>query len=224
MWWRLFQRGQQLSSAVASIWFDPSGLWSRSVAGELSRTSFTKKSPRSKQNITMLLVAHFAYLQLLLLLFSQAESIRLLKAGTMIDAEGREYKSPRYGSGGVERSTYSQVNGTSPAHINCTDSSMIIEVNPDHFNRGRRVSFGALYLGGVQHWHNRACHLSPAANGHYVVKIQLQECGSTSTVKQRVNIEAPSCWTTDPFWVYAYFCRRRGTIWSTQTSCTTCRL
>lgn len=99
----------------------------------------------------------------------------------MIDAEGREYKSPRYESDGVERTTYSQVNGTSPVHITCTDSSMIIEVNPDHFKRGR--SFGALFLGGAPHWQNSMCHLLPAANGQYVITIKLQECGFKSTVK-----------------------------------------
>lgn len=145
----------------------------------------------------MLIVGHFFYVQLLLFLFSQAESIRPLKQGRMVDAEGREYKSPRYESDGEEKNTYSQVSGTSPVHIRCTDSSMIVEVNPDHFKRGRLVSLGALFLGGAQHWQNSMCHLSPAANGLYVVTIKLHECGSKSTVKHCVtcNIKMLSCLT-----------------------------
>lgn len=148
----------------------------------------------------MYIVGHFSYLQLLLFLFSQAESIRPLKQGRMIDAEGREYKSPRYESDGVERTTYSQVNGTSPVHVKCTDSSMIIEVNPDYFKRGRHASLRALVLGGAQHSQNSMCHLTPAANGQYVVAIKLHECGSRSTVIQRVtcNIMVLFCWTTEP--------------------------
>lgn len=146
----------------------------------------------------MLIVACISHLLLLLFLSSHAESIRLLKQGRMIDAEGREYKSPRYESDRAERTTYSQANGTSAARIDCTDSSMIIEVNPDHLKRGRRVSSGALFLGGGQHWQNSACHLLPAANGKYVITVKLQDCGAKSTVKQCVtcNIKVLSGETT----------------------------
>lgn len=134
----------------------------------------------------MLIAGHFFYLQLLLLLFSQAQSIRPLKQGRMIDAAGREYKSPRYESKGVERTTYSQVDGSPPVRIECTESSMTIQVNPAYFKRGKRVSFGELFLGEAQHWQNSKCQLLPA-NGQYVITVQLQECGSNSTVKQCVT-------------------------------------
>ncbi|XP_075880183.1 zona pellucida sperm-binding protein 3-like [Nelusetta ayraudi] len=128
----------------------------------------------------MLIVGHFSYLQLLFFLFSRAESIRPLKQGRMIDAEGREYKSPRYENDKVERTTYSQVNGSSPVHIECTDSFMIVEVNPDQFKKGSLASFGELFLGGPEYRQSSECHLLPAADGRYVIKVKLQECGSES--------------------------------------------
>lgn len=127
----------------------------------------------------MLTVGHFSHLQLLLFLFSQAESIRLLRQGRRIDVEGREYKSPKYEIDEVERADL-QVNGSSPVHIECTGSSMIIEVNPAQFRNGRVVSFKELFLGGTQHRQSSKCHLFPAANGKYVIEVDLQECGSES--------------------------------------------
>lgn len=135
----------------------------------------------------MLIVGHFSYLQLLFFLFSRAESIRPLKQGRMIDAEGREYKSPRYENDKVERTTYSQVNGSSPVHIECTDSFMIVEVNPDQFKKGSLASFGELFLGGPKYRQSSECHLLPTADGRYVIKVKLQECGSESKVKQCVT-------------------------------------
>lgn len=177
----------------------------------------------------MLIVGHFSYLQLLFFLFSRAESIRPLKQGRMIDAEGREYKSPRYENDKVERTTYSQVNGSFPVHIECTDSFMIVEVNPDQFKKGSLAYFGELFLGGPEYRQSSECHLLPAADGRFVIKVKLQECGSESKVKQCVTCNlcpsnVLSCLRTALFWVYTLFCRRSRTIWSTQTSCFSCRL
>lgn len=95
----------------------------------LSRGSVHQKFPCAEHNSTMLIAGSFRSLQLLFFLFSLTESIRLLKHGRKIDAEGREYKSPRYEIDEVETNTSSQVNSSSPVDIKCTDSSMIIVVN-----------------------------------------------------------------------------------------------
>lgn len=134
----------------------------------------------------MLIVGHFSWLQLLLFLFSQAESIRPLKQGRVIDAEGREYKTPRHDGDRAERTTYSQVDGSSPVRIECTDSFMTVKVDPDHFARGKHASFGHLFLGEGHHWQNSKCQLLPV-DGQYVITVELQECGSNSTVKRCVT-------------------------------------
>lgn len=135
----------------------------------------------------MCIVGHFSYLQLLFFLFSRAESIQPLKRGRMVDAEGREYKSPRYEIDKVESAPYSQVNGSSLVRIQCTDSLMNIDVYPDQFRKGSHASFGELFLGGAEHKQKRECHLLPAAEGKYAIQVQLQECGSEATVKRRVT-------------------------------------
>lgn len=159
----------------------------------LSRGSVHQKFPCAEHNSTMLIAGSFRSLQLLFFLFSLTESIRLLKHGRKIDAEGREYKSPRYEIDEVETTTSSQVNSSSPVDIKCTDSSMIIVVNPDHFKTGRRASFGELFLGGDEQRRSSKCHLSPTADGRYVIEVELQECGSKSTVKQRVTCNICVC-------------------------------
>lgn len=130
-----------------------------------------------------MIVGHFSSLQLLLFLFNRAASIGLLKEGRMIDDVGREYKSLRHESDGVERTAYPQVDGSQPVRIECTDSSMTVKVNPDYFKRGRFAPFGDLFLGEARHWQNSKCQLLPA-NGLYVITVELQECGSNSTVNQ----------------------------------------
>lgn len=165
----------------------------------------------------MCIVGHFSYLQLLFLLFSRAESIQPLKRGRMIDAEGREYKSPRYEIDKVKSATYSQVNSSSPVRIQCTDSFMNIDIYPDQFKKGSHASFGELFLGGAEHKQKSECHLLPAAEGKYVIQVQLQECGSEATVKQCVtcNLCLPNvlpCLRTALFRVYTLLCRRRRTI------------
>lgn len=124
----------------------------------------------------MQIVGHSAPLLLLLLssVFGVAETIQALKEGSMINPEGREFKSPRFGSE-AESNTGSQVNDSSPVHAQCTEASMIIVVDADLYRTGRRVSSRRAFSG-----RSRAV---AAGDGEYVIKAELQACGSKLTVR-----------------------------------------
>lgn len=134
--------------------------------------------------IVIVIVGHSAPLLMLLLfsVFGVAETIRVLKEGPMIDPEGREFKSPRFGSE-TESNTGSRVNDSSPVHVQCTEASMIIVVDADLYGTGRRVSPGELFLGGAEHQLSGQCRAVAAGDGEYVIKAELQGCGSKLTVR-----------------------------------------
>lgn len=122
---------------------------------------------------------------LLLLLssvFGVAETIRALKEGPMIDPEGREFKSPRFGSE-LESNTRSRVYDSSPVYVQCTEASMIIVVDADLYRTGRRVSHGEVFLGGAENQRSGQCRAVAAGDGEYVIKAELQGCGSKLTVR-----------------------------------------
>lgn len=128
----------------------------------------------------MVIVGRSASL-LLLFAFGVADAIRLLKEGPMIDAEGREYKSSalrvdKEGAGGP------QLNDGSTVRVQCTETSMIVVVKADLYKNGRLVSPGELALGEAEHPQSSRCRAVAAGYGEYVLKAELQDCGSELTV------------------------------------------
>ena len=105
-----------------------------------------------------------------LLLTFDVQAIQYLKEGPVIDAEGREYKSPplRVEKAGLRRIA-------SAIRVRCTDTSMMVVVKADLFETGRPVSPKELFLGEA--W-NPSCYAAASTDGEYVIKAELLECGS----------------------------------------------
>lgn len=103
-------------------------------------------------------------------------TIRLLKEGPMIDAEGREYKTLK-----VDEEQIREPEEESTIGVKCTDSSMIIVVKADLFRTGHVVSAEELFVGPVdqsQTW----CRHAAAAGSDFIIQTPLQDCGSILTV------------------------------------------
>lgn len=131
---------------------------------------------------TMVVAGRLAFLVLLLsFAFGVADAIRALKDGPMIDAEGREYKSPNLGSVGDD-SYRPQPRGGSTVRVHCTETSMIIVVRADLVKNGRLVSPGELFLGEGKYWQSPECQAAAAGYGTYIIEAKLQACGSKLSV------------------------------------------
>lgn len=109
----------------------------------------------------------------LLLTFGVVQAIRYFKDGPVIDAEGREYKTPLLGVEEDLRGLASAV------RVRCTDTSMTVVVKVDLFKTGRRVSPEELFLGEAP---NPSCQAAASTDGEYVIRAELLDCGSQSSV------------------------------------------
>lgn len=112
----------------------------------------------------------------LLLTFGLARAIRYLKEGPVVDAEGREYKSPPLR---VEEQGLGEPATTAAVHVHCMDTSIMVVVKTKLFKTGRLSSPGELFLGETLDPH---CQAAAPTNGNYVMVAELQDCGSTLTV------------------------------------------
>nr|XP_046270063.1 zona pellucida sperm-binding protein 3-like [Scatophagus argus] len=132
----------------------------------------------------MLTAGRSATLALLLsFAFGFADAIRPLKNGPMIDAEGREYKSPSLRTD-VENISGPQLNDGSTVRVHCTETSMIIVVKADLYKTGRLVSPAELFLAEADHSQSGRCQAVAAGDAEYVIEAQLQDCGSTLTISE----------------------------------------
>ncbi|XP_029293959.1 LOW QUALITY PROTEIN: zona pellucida sperm-binding protein 3-like [Cottoperca gobio] len=132
----------------------------------------------------MLIAGHAASLALLIsFAFGVADSIRTLRDGPMIDAEGREYKSVALGIE-AEDISETQFNDGSTVHVRCTDASMFIVVKADVFKNGHLVSPGELFLGGAEHSQSSQCRAVAAGDSEYVIEAALQDCGSKLSISE----------------------------------------
>lgn len=109
----------------------------------------------------------------LLLTFAVVQAIRYLKEGPVIDAEGREYKSPLLGVEEGLRGLASAI------RVHCTDTSMTVVVKTNLFQTGRRVSPEEFFLGEAL---NPSCQAAASTDGEYVIRAELLECGSQLSV------------------------------------------
>lgn len=131
----------------------------------------------------MVIVGRSASLLLLLLFaFDVADAIRLLKEGPLIDAEGREYKSSALRVDEEDDDSGPRLSDGSTVRVQCTETSMIVVVKADLFKNGRLVSPGELALGEAEHPQSSRCRAVAAGYGEYVIKAELQDCGSELTV------------------------------------------
>lgn len=110
----------------------------------------------------------------LLLTFGVTRAVRYLKEGPVVDAEGREYKSPplraeEEGLGGL----------ASAVRVHCAHTSMTVGVKASLFKTGRLVSPGELFLGEAL---DPRCQAADTTDGEYVIVAKLQDCGSTLSV------------------------------------------
>lgn len=130
----------------------------------------------------MVAAGRLAFLALLLsFTLGVADAIRTLKDGPMIDAEGREYKSPNL-KGVGEDSQGLQPSGGSAVRVHCTETSVIIVVRADLVKNGHLGSPGELFLGEAKHSQSRECQAAAAGYGEYVIEAKLQACGSKLSV------------------------------------------
>lgn len=112
---------------------------------------------------------------ILLLTLDVVQAIRYLKEGPLIDAEGREYKSP------LPSVEEEELRGLASAiHVHCTDTSMSVVVKTNLFKTGRPVSPEELFLGQAL---DPSCRAAASTDGEYVVKAGLLECGSRLSVR-----------------------------------------
>lgn len=112
----------------------------------------------------------------LLLTFGVARAIRYLKEGPMVDAEGREYKSPLLT---VEEKGLGEPATSAAVRVHCMDTSVMVVVKTNLFKTGRLSSPAELFLGETL---DPRCQAAAATNGEYVIVAELQDCGSTLTV------------------------------------------
>lgn len=112
----------------------------------------------------------------LLLTFGGARAIRYFKEGPVVDAEGREYKSPPLS---VEEKGLGEPAGTAAIRVHCMDASVMVVVKTSLFKTGRLITPGELFLGETL---DPRCQAAAATNGEYVIGAELQDCGSTLTV------------------------------------------
>lgn len=110
----------------------------------------------------------------LLLTFGVAHAIRNLKEGPMIDAEGREYKSPparvdQGGPGGLANAI----------RVHCEDTSVTVVVRENLLKRGRLAAPGELFLGEAL---DPRCRAAPTTDGEYTIRADLRACGFETTV------------------------------------------
>ncbi|XP_061741012.1 zona pellucida sperm-binding protein 3-like [Nerophis ophidion] len=108
----------------------------------------------------------------LALLLSRSSAVRNLKDGPVVDKDGREYKSV-----GVDENDVTS-EGRQPVQVTCTERSMIIEVTANVFGSRQLVSPGELFLGGAEHSGSRPCQALPDADGNYIIKAGLLDCGT----------------------------------------------
>lgn len=112
----------------------------------------------------------------LLLIFHAVQAIRYFKEGPMVDAMGREYKSP------LIRVEEEGLRGLASAvRVLCTDASMTVVVKADLLKAGRPVSPEELFLGEALNPSCRAA-ASSSTDGEYVIRAELLECGSKFSV------------------------------------------
>ncbi|TNM97300.1 hypothetical protein fugu_015456 [Takifugu bimaculatus] len=114
----------------------------------------------------------------LLLTFSVARAIRYLKEGPVVDAEGRQYKSPPLR---VEEKGLGEPATSAAVRVHCTDTSVMVVVKANLFKTGRLSSPGELFLGEAL---DPRCQAAAATNGEYVIMAELQDCGSTLTASK----------------------------------------
>nr|XP_020472149.1 zona pellucida sperm-binding protein 3-like [Monopterus albus] len=130
----------------------------------------------------MVIAGHSASLALLLsLAFGVAHTIRSLKDGPMIDAEGRQYKSAVLTTG---ENSGSDSSDETAVHVRCTETSMIITVKADLFKYGRLVSAGELFLGEGEHTESSQCQAVAVTDTELVIEAGLQDCGSKLTMSE----------------------------------------
>lgn len=110
-----------------------------------------------------------------------ADAIRYLKEGPVIDAEGREYKSSML-KGDAEIPRPLQLIDDTAVHVQCTETSMIVEVKADLYKIGHHESPGEFFLGEAVHSGSSRCRALPSGDGKYVIEAKLQDCGSNLTV------------------------------------------
>ncbi|KAM3597290.1 uncharacterized protein V6R79_002649 [Siganus canaliculatus] len=115
---------------------------------------------------------------LMLLAFGRADAIRLLKEGPMIDADGREYKSAAVKSD-VEDFSQRPLSESSSVRVQCTETAMIITVGTELYKTGRPVSLEDIFFGTPEHWRRSHCQAVAAGDREFVIKVELQDCGST---------------------------------------------
>lgn len=119
----------------------------------------------------------------LLLIFDVVRAIRYFREGPVVDSMGREYKSPplrgeEEGLGGL----------ASAVRVLCTDTSMTVVVKARLFQAGRPVSPEELFLGEAL---SPSCRATAAsADGEYVIRAELLECGS------KLSVSGRCCWQT----------------------------
>lgn len=112
----------------------------------------------------------------LLLTFGVARAIRYLKEGPVVDAEGREYKSPPLR---VEEKGPGEPATSAAVRVHCMDTSVMVVVKTNLFKNGRLSSPRELFLGETL---DPRCQAAAATSGDYVIVAELQDCGSTITV------------------------------------------
>lgn len=135
----------------------------------------------------MAIVVHPASVALLLMFaLGVADTIRYLKEGPVIDADGREYKSSAL-KGDAETPRPLQLIDNA-VDVQCTETSMIVEVKPDLYKTGHHESPGEFFLGEAVHSGSSHCRALPSSDGKYIVEAKLQDCGSNLTVSWRFMV------------------------------------
>lgn len=112
----------------------------------------------------------------LLLTFGVTRAIRYLKEVPMVDAEGREYKSPPLR---VEEKELGEPATSTAVRVHCMDTSVMVVVKTNQFKTGHLSSPEELFLGETL---DPRCQAAAATNGDYVIVAELRDCGSTLTV------------------------------------------
>ncbi|KAL0993759.1 hypothetical protein UPYG_G00113310 [Umbra pygmaea] len=116
---------------------------------------------------------------IMLLAFSRASCIRLLKEGPMIDSEGREYKVAPLKH--IEERQGLPSVGASTVHMKCSESAMILLVNSDLYNNGHHVSADELSLGYGRE--QNGCQAVPVGKTKLIIEAGLEDCGSKVTME-----------------------------------------
>ncbi|XP_056144450.1 zona pellucida sperm-binding protein 3-like [Lampris incognitus] len=117
---------------------------------------------------------------LLSFVFGVADTVRPLKEGPLMGADGRQYKSaPLPVDAPVEEVS---TNGSPTVRVQCTGSTMMIIIKADLYNNGRQVRPEELSVGQTPHAGPAYCQASAASDAEYVIEVGLHDCGSKLTI------------------------------------------